>query len=411
MAEQDLLNAFDDCVDRLAAGNTMDDCLRRYPQCASALRPMLEAGRLVHRTRFTPAEVTESQNRVRFRVAQAVNTRRRHPRPVLLRIAPLVASFMVIFVLTVGATGVLAENSLPGDPLYGLKRFTENIRLSVASDKDALEQQFDERRIDEIQRLIAQNRAAEVSFEGQLEAISGTYWLVAGLPVQIAPGTALAQPGDIIEVQASTTSQGQIIASSIRRIGGERTPEPTPIPPTNVPTRAPILTPSPTPSATHTPSQTATPTLTLTTTKTITPTSTSSPTPSVTVEPTLTACVPAQPQGWVVYTVQPNDNLSSLAVGTGITLDELMRGNCLTNSNLIVTGQRLYLPFIPSEGTSQASPEPGPDLGNEGNDNSGENENAGSGNGNSGPGGGGGNDDDNDNDNDNGNDNSDDDDS
>ncbi len=52
MAELDLTNVFNDCVDRMAQGQSIDDCLRRYPQYTSTLRPMLEAGLLVQRMRF-----------------------------------------------------------------------------------------------------------------------------------------------------------------------------------------------------------------------------------------------------------------------------------------------------------------------------------------------------------------------
>ena len=52
MAEQDIINALDDCINRLADGQSLEDCLRRYPQYASALRSMLETGRLVYEQRL-----------------------------------------------------------------------------------------------------------------------------------------------------------------------------------------------------------------------------------------------------------------------------------------------------------------------------------------------------------------------
>ncbi len=345
MVEQDLLNALDDCIDRLAAGQSLEDCLRLYPQYASALRPMLETGRLVNRARFTPAEIRESQDRVRFRVAEAVNTRRRQPHPRLFRTLPLVATFVIIFALAVGTTSIFAESSLPGDPLYGLKRFTENARLTVATDRDGLEQQFDQRRIHEIEQLLAQRRTAEVTFEGELEAVNGAAWQVAGLPVYVGPGTpgaTSAQPGDTIEVQALTTAEGEIVATSIRCMSGDAAP---------IPTAVPTQTSSATPDVTHT--STPTPRATVTPT----PTPASSPTVPIRVQPSATTCIPSEPEEWVEYSVRPNDNLSGLAAATGITLEELMRVNCLTDRGLIVTGQRLYLPFEPRVSPTQSPPE------------------------------------------------------
>lgn len=350
MVEQDLLNALDDCINRLAAGQNLEDCLRRYPQFASVLRPMLETGRLVNRARFTPAEIRESQDRVRFRVAEAVNTRRRRPRPLPLRTLSLVASFVIIFALALGTTSILAENSLPGDPLYGLKRFTENARLTLLANTAELEQEFDQRRIHEIEQLLAQRRPAEVTFEGELESVSGANWQIEGLAVHVAPGMrggASVQPGDTIEAQAFTTAEGEIVATSIRLISGDEMPIPTAVPPTGSPIQTLSATPDITQTSTPTPSATATPTWT----------PTSSATTTIRVQPSATSCVPSQPGGWVEYSVQPNDNLSSLAVMTGITLEELMQVNCLMDRGLIVTGQRLYLPFEPRVNPTQTQPE------------------------------------------------------
>ncbi len=89
MAELDLTNAFNDCVDHLAQGQSLDDCLRRYPQYASSLRPMLEAGLLVQRMHIQPSEVLIAQTRVRRRFEDALRApppkRTRAPRRFYLR--------------------------------------------------------------------------------------------------------------------------------------------------------------------------------------------------------------------------------------------------------------------------------------------------------------------------------------
>jgi LysM repeat protein len=72
-----------------------------------------------------------------------------------------------------------------------------------------------------------------------------------------------------------------------------------------------------------------------------------------TPEPTLTILkvtpVPCgQPHGWVVYYVQAVDTLYLLGMIYNTTVTELQRANCLGNSTFISTGQRLYLPNLPS---------------------------------------------------------------
>ncbi len=145
--------------------------------------------------------------------------------------------------------------------------------------------------------------------------------------------------------------------------------------PVTVPTPvAPVLlAPQPTGLSTQTPlhlavtpsGQPSTASATPTGTKTISPiTITTRPivaTLSVTVRPssslvspelgvTQTRCQPRT--GWVLYTVKSRDTLSALSVRTGASVQALRSANCLT-SDLIITGQKLYLPVHPVVPTRQ----------------------------------------------------------
>jgi len=67
------------------------------------------------------------------------------------------------------------------------------------------------------------------------------------------------------------------------------------------------------------------------------------PVPTVTVVP----CV--RPGGWVrTHIVQPGDNLYRIALSYGITYQRLQSGNCMGGSTTIYTGQRLWVPNIPT---------------------------------------------------------------
>jgi uncharacterized lipoprotein YbaY len=59
---------------------------------------------------------------------------------------------------------------------------------------------------------------------------------------------------------------------------------------------------------------------------------------------------------WYAYIVQPGDTLFALAQYSGTTVEELVAGNCITNPNLLVTGQTLYLPSRPVPGTPPGPP-------------------------------------------------------
>ena len=67
------------------------------------------------------------------------------------------------------------------------------------------------------------------------------------------------------------------------------------------------------------------------------------PVPTVTVIP----CGP--PVGWVKnYIVQPGDTLFRIALSYNLTYPQLQRANCMGSSTTIYTGQRLWVPNIPT---------------------------------------------------------------
>jgi LysM repeat protein len=67
------------------------------------------------------------------------------------------------------------------------------------------------------------------------------------------------------------------------------------------------------------------------------------PVPTVTVIP----CGP--PAGWIKnYFVQPGDTLFRIALSYNITYPQLQRANCMGSSTIIYTGQRLWVPNIPT---------------------------------------------------------------
>lgn len=387
MAEQELLNAFNDCIDRLRTGQTVEECLTLYPHHAVLLRPMLEAANLVKRAQIAPLEIANAQERVRLRYQSAIRTNSRRRTYPLRQFASLGAAALLIFVIVSGGAGVLAESSLPGDALYGYKLFTEDLRLSLFEDAN-LHQQFAARRIDEVHQLINLNRSAEITFEGQVDSITPTTWIIASLPIQITNNTSNLdgiRSGDQVKVQGYTTPEGTIIATTITPIEpglaeplpppdtmtpqSTTTPTPMPsvtnsitpsatrtLPPTVTKTSTPSITPSITPSSTPTASFT----VTKTSTPSSTPTLTRTPPPSRTPLPTV--CVTTEPQEWQIYQVQPGDTLSGLAANRGITLMQLMSVNCLNDSNFIVVGQRLILPpapqIIPTQPPGSTNPPP-----------------------------------------------------
>jgi LysM repeat protein len=88
-----------------------------------------------------------------------------------------------------------------------------------------------------------------------------------------------------------------------------------------------------------------------------TPTATNTPTATATPSHTPTPCGP--PAGWLVYFIQAQDTLFSLARNTGTTLQQLKLANCLA-ADTIYVGQVLYVPRLPPTRTFTPSPTPTP---------------------------------------------------
>lgn len=362
MEERDLISAFDDCVDRLHRGESLDACLRAYPHYAADLRPLLLTGRALRQVRIDPVEVQAAQARGRAKVIAAMQPptltlERPARRSPYLRLVTLAASLILMLGVFFGGAAVAAETSLPGDPLYGYKRFTEQVRIAVSSDPQPLQEQFARRRIDEIRQLQAINRAEAVDFSGVVTAIDAAQWQVAGLALMVPDGTPGAHDiiiSDVVAVQARTTPAGSLIAERIILIEpGDEPPVPTP---SLTPTPSPTLTGTPTPTLTSTPPP---PTLTLT----VTPlTAQSGAAPD-------DGCVVEAPAGWVLYQVRSGDTLSSLAAQISISVDQLMQINCLDDARFIVAGQSIWLPFDiappPAPPPAQSSGS-GPDSGSRG---------------------------------------------
>jgi hypothetical protein len=57
----DLIEAFNECIDRLNDGETVEAILADYPELAAQLRPMLEAGLVIPRARYPAIDVDAAQ--------------------------------------------------------------------------------------------------------------------------------------------------------------------------------------------------------------------------------------------------------------------------------------------------------------------------------------------------------------
>ncbi|MEO1647042.1 MAG: hypothetical protein AAFR67_17785 [Chloroflexota bacterium] len=61
------------CIDRLHDGETIERILQDYPTLANQLRPMLEAGNVTTRARFSTADISQAQEQVYARIEPTID--------------------------------------------------------------------------------------------------------------------------------------------------------------------------------------------------------------------------------------------------------------------------------------------------------------------------------------------------
>jgi len=121
--------------------------------------------------------------------------------------------------------------------------------------------------------------------------------------------------------------------------------------PTATPYRIPTLPPA-SPEATATRSPEDTPAVTVV----IIPTSTPVTQPALPSPATAQTTQPCSPQtGWVPYIVQPGDTLFQIGLRYGLTVDALMRGGCLTSTQL-TAGELILVPNTQPRASSTPLP-------------------------------------------------------
>jgi len=68
-----------------------------------------------------------------------------------------------------------------------------------------------------------------------------------------------------------------------------------------------------------------------------------------TLQPVTSTPVPCgPPRGWVHYTVRPGDTLFGLSIDFGVSIAKLQQANCMGTSTLIISGQQLHVPNVPT---------------------------------------------------------------
>jgi Domain of unknown function (DUF5666) len=219
-------DALEACLLSLRQGASLQAALEAHSELADELRPLLEAAQAADSLSVEGLpRLAIVRSRTRLLQRAAVLRPERKPRfslpSLVARPALSIAVIAMALMLGVGAVGAAGAQSLPGDSLYPAKLIAEDVLLQLASDPASrlrLEEAYLEQRAEEVRRLLALGRVQSVSFIGLVEQATLDGYLVAGIPVRVAPDTR--RLGDIrvgthIEVEGLTQADGVVLAHEL----------------------------------------------------------------------------------------------------------------------------------------------------------------------------------------------------
>jgi hypothetical protein len=227
------------CLLEIEQGADMDTVLFRHPEYADELRPMLEAS-VMAKAMVVTAPSTEVVRRNRAKLLQrAAEMREAKVKPSsrvwAASLRRLVVTLAVVAVLFTGSTGLVraSSNTIPGDNLYPVKRTWEDALVLFTFDpqqREQLEFEHENERLDELNELIAEGRSAEVDFSGYVTRQTGTGWRVSAISVITSPQTDLpSEPisvGAAVRVTGLMQNDGAVLAQRIKLLpAGMKLPE------------------------------------------------------------------------------------------------------------------------------------------------------------------------------------------
>ena len=183
----DFDHALNTCLDRLHAGERLEDCLASYPSHAERLATLLRMATALQTPdgpNMSPEGLDAGEARLLARAAQLRHRRtsqlaldrRRSVAGLLtgarrLVVATLAGVFLLCLVLSAGTVSA-ASASLPGSPLYPVKRATEEFVSSVAPTPQLQVRAhltWADRRLREIESLVARDGVIDEALLAALE--------------------------------------------------------------------------------------------------------------------------------------------------------------------------------------------------------------------------------------------------
>jgi len=244
---RNLEDIFNECYERIRAGESLQSCLARYPEHYAELKSLLETTFDIGRraSYIHPRPEFKHWAQVRLQGAQhhanqQMQVEKPSPFSWWRQSWAVAVAAVLIMLLTTGSTMAASSNAMPDQTLYPMKLATEEMQVAFA---------FSEESKAEIHTQLAETRATEIG----VMANKGKTEHVAITAARLAKQMELA---DAAIAKIESAAQVKPAPAPAPEPTPTPTPEPTPIPtpePTTTTTPEPTPTPTPTPEPAPTP--------------------------------------------------------------------------------------------------------------------------------------------------------------
>ena len=231
MIDERLIDALDDCINRMAAGETVEVCLARYPDLATELRPMLEAGVVVQQVSYPAVEVDAARGRVRRRLEGLLN-----PPPFLTGWVLTLMLLSLVVGAGIGSGITVIRRPLQTDPppVTVPVIIVTTTPSPIAATVMPTQQQTATTAATQVPTVTrtqpptdtlspSQTETVQLSIEGPVTAIDENVITIFEQTLTLPPASpalSVLQPGDTIRVTAERRN-GEMLVSSVTFISVE----------------------------------------------------------------------------------------------------------------------------------------------------------------------------------------------
>jgi vacuolar-type H+-ATPase subunit F/Vma7 len=167
-----LENIFNDCLERMIQGESIESCIRSYPEEVAELEPLLRAA-LDIKERALPVQLCpefENQTRIRLEGAQLYAKQQKQLKRAWSshwkRGWAYALTVVIVILFVSGGTIAASSSALPDNPLYSVKLASEQVRLVFTfsdAGKAELHTQLAEKRVQEIVAMAHQGNTEQVT--------------------------------------------------------------------------------------------------------------------------------------------------------------------------------------------------------------------------------------------------------